>query len=128
MKSREENASNHAVLQLSKSLSTCTSDSINYTTLQHAPLLVPLSHLQYDAETDEGHHQGVELMFLADLQHVPQLGGVSRQQRHVQHALGDRLLGGIPVRVECLPLWGGEVDQFGSGRVKTGKRRVRFGR
>ena len=63
-----------------------------------------LPHLQDDAEADERHHQRVELVLLADLQHVTQLGRVRRQQRHVQHPLRDRLLGGIPVRVELLLL------------------------
>ena len=63
------------------------------------------AHLQHDGCDDEGQHEVVEaVVLLAHLEHVLELGGVGREEGHVEHALGDGLLGGIAVGVQGLPL------------------------
>ena len=92
---------NNAISKASFKIST-VSTLREISTLLTTESPVRATHLESDADADEGHHERVELVLFAGLQHVAQLRCVSRQQRHVQHPLRDRLLGGIPVRVELL--------------------------
>ena len=46
----------------------------------------------------------VESVILSHLQDILELGGIGSEQCYVQHALGDRLLGGITIGVKGLAL------------------------
>ena len=64
-----------------------------------------LTNLQYHGDDDEREHEVVEgVLVVPHLQHVLQLRGVGREQRHVQQTLRYRLLCRIAIRVEGLPL------------------------
>lgn len=60
----------------------------------------PDGHLQQQGDADEGDEGGVVLGGRSELQHCFQPHGIGHEERHIQHALGHTLLGGIVVQVD----------------------------
>ena len=57
-------------------------------------------YLKDYAGDDEDQHRKEIIVLLTHRQDVLELGGVGGEQRYVQHALGYRLLGRVPVGVQ----------------------------
>lgn len=57
-------------------------------------------YLKDYAGDDQDQHRKVIIVLLTHRQDVLELGGVTGEEGNVQHALGDGLLGGVPVGVQ----------------------------